>query len=68
MKNGKERIIAEGGGFRAGISNLSISSFEIEEYKYESPKFGEEKKEKVNMGQLRSKADLNRWNKFRENK
>ena len=37
VTSGEVRKLADGGGFRMGVSDMSISSLDIEEYTYEEP-------------------------------
>ena len=62
VKSGVARKLADGGGFKAGISDMSISSFELDEYKYEKPEVTEEEP------RIRSKAEIHKKNKMRGRK
>ena len=54
VTSGMQRKLAEGGGWKAGVSEMSVSSFELDDYKIESPKPIEE----TPVIHPRSKADL----------
>ena len=50
------RRLADGGGWKAGVSEMSVSSFELEDYKVSTPPLVEESPDI----KPRSKAELQR--------